>query len=73
MQITKEDLSHKFKPFSITITVETETERAALYTLFGYDVSIPDWIKEQENLNVEQWGILNSFMNKTALMLSKKD
>lgn len=72
MQITKQDLSHKFKPFSVTFSVETETERAALYKLFGYDISIPKWIREQEGLTSEQQITLESFMREIALFLSVK-
>lgn len=69
MKISK-TINPKFKPFSISIEVESDKDRALLFKLFGWDYAIPNWIKEQEGLTTEDHKALREFMTEIAHHLS---
>ena len=67
---TSKTINPKFTPFTITIDVQSEDDRAILYKLFGYDVSVPEYIRELEGMTTDEFDELKKFMKAMANYLS---
>ncbi len=68
MKINK-TVNTNWSPFTISIGVESKEEADLLYKLFGWDVSIPDFIQEQEFLSDTDKTKLTGFMATVAKLL----
>ncbi len=69
MKTSKTVIESTFKPFTISFTIESKEECELLYTLFGYNVSIPKMIREEEKLSPQNEMKLQEFMTEIVTHL----
>lgn len=55
-----------FKPFSISITIESEQEKEIFHRLFATNVSVPNLLVERKEIDKEHAELLRGWMSALA-------
>lgn len=67
MKIERIEIEKKFQPITISVTIESEEEFAAIRSMAEYDVSIPTLVDDDPN--GKQREILKSFLQSMHYQL----